>query len=101
MPKYTDLAGAAGDTVLGALETAQGTALTAVATAVSTVGNILPSSPKTIKLPEAVPTASEIAETTFGLIERAVESQKKYALGLIGAFKPLTSKVIETNGASK
>ena len=101
MPKYTDLAGAAGDTVLGAIETAQGTAITAVATAVSTVGNMLPAAPKTITLPDSVPTVSEIAETTFGLIERAVESQKKYALGLIGAFKPLTSKVIATNGSSK
>lgn len=93
MPKYIDLAGAAGDTVLGAIETAQDAAITAVSTAVMTVGSVIPSGKTKLKLPEAVPSASDVAETTFDLIEKVVASQKKVALGLIGAFKPLTGKI--------
>jgi hypothetical protein len=100
MPKYTELAGTAGETVIGALETAQDAAVTAVSTAISTVGGVIPSGSTKIKLPESVPTAADVAETTFDLIERVVASQKKYTLGLIGAFKPLTEKV-RTNGTTK
>ncbi len=100
MPKYTDLAGTAGDTVLGAIETAQDAAVSAVSTAITSVEGVLPSV-KTLTLPESIPTASDVAETTFSLIEKVVASQKKYTLGLIGAFKPLTEKVVTTNGKTK
>jgi hypothetical protein len=94
MPKYIDLASQAGESVIGAIETAQGAAVSAVETATQTIGTRLPKVPS-IKLPEAVPTPTQVAETTFSLAERVLASQKRYTLGLIGAFKPLAP---EKNG---
>lgn len=100
MPNYTELASVAGDTVLGAIETAQGVAISTISSVTSTLGSVVPAVPA-VKLPVTLPTPTEVAELGFSFAKRIVESQERTTMGIIGALKPLTAKVATNGTAAK
>ena len=93
MAKYTEVVSKAGDRVITTVGKAQDAYVSALSTVTSTLGGYIPELPK-IPFSASMPTAKEVVTTTFGIAEKALKSQKQYALSFAKALEPVTGKVI-------
>ena len=93
MTTYTKTIAKAGDRVLGTVTDAQSSIVQAVATVSDTAASFLPDLPLP-SVPAQVPTARELLEQGFSFAEKALKAQKTYALGMVDALEPVTSKLV-------
>lgn len=93
MTSYIDTAAKAGDQVLSLVGEAQDAVVTTVATVSERVGGLIPELP-TLPLTSVLPTPKELVDQGFSFAGRVLEAQKSYALGLVKAIEPISSKVI-------
>jgi hypothetical protein len=93
MREYTKIASDAGDRVLSTIKQAQKAVVNAVSTASGTLGNYVPEVPNT-PVTESIPNPKVFVETYFDFVEELLKSQKRYALDLLKAVEPVTSKVL-------
>jgi hypothetical protein len=89
MSTVTDLSATLEDQVLGTLSFAQGIALDAVR---SVAGAVEPVIPKDLPFADQLPSAAEVADAGFSLVEKVVQSQHQFVKNLLGAApKPSTN----------
>lgn len=98
MADYIALAEKASDSLISAVKQANGITSATVASVSDFVADFLPPMP----LADRYPAPRKVVEATFGIWERMLDAQKAYALSLVEAMAPITSKVTKANGrASK
>ena len=93
MREYTKIASDAGDRVISTIKQAQDAAVSAVSTVSGTLGNYIPELPAT-PVTGNIPNPKAFVETYFDFVEELLKSQKRYALELLKALEPVTSKVL-------
>lgn len=90
---YTSVAEKAADRVLGGVKQAQELTINAVSTVTGIVGGFLPELP-TLPLASKLPQPEQVVKTGFSIAEDVLKTNKQYALQLVQAFQPITSKVV-------
>lgn len=99
MADYTALVELAGDRAITAIKQAEDITVLAVSTVSKTVGGFLPNLP--IPLAGLLPNPQKIVESSFGIAERIIGAQKSYAVNVLEALDPVTSKVIPNGSKTK
>lgn len=100
MATYNGLVTRAGDQAISALKQAEDIAVSAVSSVSEVVGSFMPALPP-LPFADRLPAPERVVRTTFGFAERLLEAQKSYALNVIEALAPITSKVTPTKKAQK
>lgn len=88
MSRYTQFTKDLGEKIAELAKPAQDAYVDVLSTVSGTVGEFVPAIP----LSESVPTLREVVETGFDVWEQVLRSQREFALRVIGAIAPITSK---------
>lgn len=94
MADYIRLAEKASDSLISAVKQANAITAASVASVSEFIADFLPPLP----LAARYQAPRKVVEATFGIWERLLDTQKSYALGLVEAMQPITSKVTKANG---
>ncbi len=97
---YTARAEKAQERVLSAVKGAESAVVDAVSVVSERIGSVIPELPA-LPLSRRLPQPSEIVELSFGYWEQLLKIQKEYALGLLDAVAPITTKVIANDKPRK
>lgn len=97
---YTSVAEKAADRVLGGVKQAQELTINAVSTVTGFVGGFLPELP-TLPLASKLPQPEQLVKTGFSIAEDVLKTNKQYALQLVQAFQPITSKVVPSRKSAR
>lgn len=94
MVTYPELAANLGDQMVAAIKRTQEFTVPAISSWTKAVGALVPEVPG-VPAGTIWPAPQEVVQTTFTLVEKLLEAQKAYVLGLVDAFQPITEKVTD------
>jgi len=100
MSEYTATLNKAQDRVLGSVKQVEDLVVTGVATAAETVGSVIPELPKMTWISH-FPAPAELVNAYFSFAQGLLETNRHYALEIIDALRPVTTKVLPASMTRK
>jgi hypothetical protein len=94
MSEYTDTITRAQDRVLAGVKQVEDLVVTGVATAAEEVGKVIPDSMPKMTWISRFPAPAELVNAYFSFAEGLLEANRHYALALIDAVRPVSTKVL-------
>jgi hypothetical protein len=94
MNEYTVTITKAQDRVLASVKQVEDVVVTGVATAAESVGNVIPDSLPKMTWISRFPAPAELVNAYFSFAEGLLEANRHYALALIDAVRPVSTKVL-------
>src|SRR4051794_40260594 len=101
MNEYTATINKAQDHVLETVKQVEGIVVTGVATAADSIGNVLPDTLPKMTWMTRFPAPADLVNTYFSFAEGLLESNRHYALALLDAVRPVTTKIMPASMTHK
>ena len=94
MNEYPATITKAQDRVLDTVKQVEGVVVTGVATAAESIGNVIPSTLPKMTWMSRFPAPADLVNAYFSFAEGIMESNRHYALALLDAVRPVTTKIL-------
>jgi hypothetical protein len=94
MNEYTATINKAQDRVLETVKQVEGIVVTGVATAADSIANVMPDTLPKMTWMTRFPAPADLVNTYFSFAEGLLESNRHYALALLDAVRPVTTKIM-------
>lgn len=101
MNEYTNTITKAQDRVLAGVKQVEDLVVTGVSTAAESVGNVIPDSLPKMTWISRFPAPAELVNAYFSFAEGLLEANRHYALALVDAVRPVTTKVLPSSMTRK
>jgi hypothetical protein len=101
MNEYTNTITKAQDRVLAGVKQVEDLVVTGVSTAAESVGNVIPESLPKMTWISRFPAPAELVNAYFSFAEGLLEANRHYALALVDAVRPVTTKVLPASMTRK
>ena len=101
MNEYTATITNAQDRVLDTVKQVEGIVVTGVATAAESIGSVIPDSLPKMTWFSRFPAPADLVNTYFSFAEGMLESNRHYALALLDAVRPVTTKILPASMTHK
>jgi hypothetical protein len=100
MSEYTATMNKAQNRVLGGVKQVEDLVVTGVATAAQAVGDVIPELPKSTWI-SRFPAPAELVNAYFSFAQGLLETNHRYALDIVDALRPVTTKFLPASMTRK